>query len=248
MRGSDPASSLSPDSVLQALEQGEIDEEFGLLRWSSNYAFLVGIQHKTVKLTAVYKPQRGERPLWDFPDGTLCYREMASFLTSEQLGWQIVPPTALRDGPHGKGSFQLFIEHNPDQNYFSFDETLKPQLMRIAAFDVLVNNADRKGGHCLLDCDGHIWGIDHGITFHSAHKLRTVIWDFAGQPVPDVLLEDIERLCSESENESSLYRQRMLNLISATEFNAFQNRIRRILRTRRYPTPGPGPNYPWPPV
>ena len=177
--------------MLEVLENGEIDGEYGMLRWSSNYAFLISLTRDDVTLTAVYKPQRGERPLWDFPDGTLCYRETAAFLTSRELGWEIVPPTVLREGPRGLGSVQFYIDHDPQINYFTFDESFAPQLMRMAAFDYLINNADRKGGHCLLDAQGHIWGIDHGITFNSVHKLRTVIWDYAGQAVPDELLSAI---------------------------------------------------------
>jgi uncharacterized repeat protein (TIGR03843 family) len=241
-------SGLPPARILRALECGEIVEEYGLLRWSSNYAFLISLCHDDVTVTAVYKPQKGERPLWDFPDGTLCFRERASYLTSEQLGWQIVPPTALREGKRGIGSMQFYIDHDPQINYFSFDEMMHPQLRRIAAFDYLVNNADRKGGHCLLDANEHIWGIDHGITFHSAHKLRTVIWDFAGQPIADELLDDINRLRGLLDDPDSAYRQQLRGLLSTAEINAFSSRVKHLLRQKRYPTPGPGPNYPWPPV
>ncbi|MFN8527881.1 MAG: SCO1664 family protein [Anaerolineae bacterium] len=239
------------DEALEILQRGELDTEYGILRWSSNYAFLVALTYNGKKMNAVYKPQKGERPLWDFPDGTLCYREMASFLTSQELGWRIVPPTALRDGARGLGSVQMFIEHDPQVNFFSYNENpgaLLPQLMRIAAFDALVNNADRKGGHCLLDANHAVWGIDHGITFHSAHKLRTVIWDYAGQPLSDAMLADIDRLCCSLEDLTTRYRQELQNLLSGAEIKAFQNRIRNLLKLKKYPLPGPGPNYPWPPV
>jgi hypothetical protein len=234
--------------VLETLEQGDIIEEYGLLRWSSNYAFLLSVCHDDLTVTAVYKPQRGERPLWDFPDGTLCYRERASYLASAFLSWDIVPPTALREGKRGLGSMQFYIDHDPSINYFSFDEAMHDQLRRIAAFDYLVNNADRKGGHCLLDSKGHIWGIDHGITFHSAHKLRTVIWDFAGQPIGDGLLADVERLRAALEMPDSQFRESLCGLLTTGEINAFLNRARHLLKLKRYPTPGAGPNYPWPPV
>jgi hypothetical protein len=240
--------SLTMERVLDVLDKGRVETEHGVMRWSSNYTFLVSVAHEAITLMAVYKPQRGERPLWDFPDGTLCYRERASFLTSEALGWQLVPPTVLREGPRGLGSIQFYVDHDPEVNYFSFDETMLPQLMRLSAFDYLVNNADRKGGHCLLDEAGRLWGIDHGITFNSAPKLRTVIWDFAGQPVPDEMLADIERLCGDIDNAEGVYRQSLSRLLSEREIMAFQNRVRHILRTRRYPHPGNGPNYPWPPV
>lgn len=244
----DGSSGLPPARVLEILENGTIIEEYGLLRWSSNYAFLIGVCQDDITLTAVYKPQKGERPLWDFPDGTLCYRERAAFLTSEFLGWRIVPPTVLREGKRGLGTIQYYIDHDPQINYFSFDETMHPQLRLMAAFDYLVNNADRKGGHCLLDSQGHIWGIDHGISFHSAHKLRTVIWDFAGQPLPENVLTDVEKLRTELETPDSPFRQALCGLLATGEINAFVSRVRHMLRQKRYPTPGPGPNYPWPPV
>ncbi len=239
---------LSLDRVQEVLEQGELDTEHGILRWSSNYAFLVTIRLDNDEVNAVYKPQRGERPLWDFPDGTLCYRETAAFLTSRQLCWDLVPPTVLREGPRGLGSFQYFIEHDPQVNYFSFDETMFPQLKRMALFDYLINNADRKGGHCLVDYQGHLWGIDHGIAFNAVHKLRTVIWDFAGQPISEALLNDVSRLCGIFDDSSVPFTQQMQKLLSASEIRALQNRMRHVLKQRRYPLPGPGPNYPWPPV
>jgi len=239
---------LSFERVLDILQTGVVDEEHGMLRWSSNYTFLVSIKQDDISLMTVYKPRSGERPLWDFPDGTLCQREVAAFLTAQELGWQIVPPTVLREGPRGVGSFQFFIDHDPEKNYFSFEPSIMPQLMRLSAFDCLVNNADRKGGHCLLDAQGHLWGIDHGITFHAMHKLRTVIWDFAGQPLPDVMLADIERLCGKSSDSETDFRKSLKNLLSPQEIEAFQARLRRLLKSRHFPKPGSGPNYPWPPV
>lgn len=234
--------------VLEVLKQGTLQTEHGMMRWSSNYTFLVSVVHDDVQLMAVYKPQKGERPLWDFPDGTLCYREVAAFLTSQELGWELVPPTVLREGSHGVGSMQFYIDHDPEVNYFTFDTEVIPQLMRLATFDCVVNNADRKGGHCLLDSQGHLWGIDHGITFHTSNKLRTVIWDFAGQPIPSALLPDLERLCASLDNVETPYRKELCQLLSEAEIWALHNRVRHLLRSKRYPQPGPGPNYPWPPV
>jgi hypothetical protein len=236
------------DRILSILNGGEVTPEYSILRWSSNYAFLVNVVRDGETAVAVYKPQRGERPLWDFPDGTLCYREQASFLTSQELGWQIVPPTVLREGPRGLGSMQFFIEHDPQVNYFTLDESFHPQLRRIAAFDYMINNADRKGGHCLIDGAGHVWGIDHGITFNVVHKLRTVIWDFAGQPIEDELMAAIARLCDSLDQPNSPYTCAMVDLLSEQEIAAFRRRLARMMKTRRYPVPGPGPNYPWPPV
>jgi uncharacterized repeat protein (TIGR03843 family) len=240
--------SIPVEKLLEALRCGEIDSEYGLMRWSSNYTFLISVKQDDVTTPAVYKPQKGERPLWDFPDGTLCNREVATFLAAQALGWDLVPPTVLRDGPRGLGSVQFYIDHDPEQNYFTFDESMRPQLMRLAAFDYLINNADRKGGHCLLDPDGHIWAIDHGITFHSAPKLRTVIWDYAGQPVPDDLLRDVDKLCSALEDDDGPLRRSLVPLLSNHEIMTFKARTRHILKTKRYPLPGSGPNYPWPPV
>lgn len=239
---------ITMDRVLEILARGRFDEEHGAIRWSSNYTFLTSLTHQDTTVMAVYKPQRGERPLWDFPDGTLCYRERASFLTSQELDWQLVPPTVLRKGPRGLGSVQFFVEHDPDHHYFSFDEGMLPQLSRLALFDYLVNNADRKGGHCLVDATGHLWGIDHGITFHSAHKLRTVIWNFAGHPIPENYLEEVSVLCEKLEAPDSAFRCELNQLLSEGEIRSFGSRIRRILKTKEYPSPGPGPNYPWPPV
>jgi len=235
--------------VLEVLEKGTIDAEHGIMRWSSNYTFLVSVTHEGTTLMGIYKPHRGERPLWDFPDGMLCKREVAAFLTSQELNWQIIPPTVLREGPRGIGSIQFYVDHDPEVNYFSFDPSLIPQIMPMAAFDYIVNNADRKGGHCLLDKQGHVWGIDHGITFHSSPKLRTVIWDFAGQPIPEHLLKDMERLAKCAADTQSSFRQELAKLITEREIHAFQQRLNHLLRSRKFPQPGAsGPNYPWPPV
>jgi hypothetical protein len=243
-----PPTSIELERVLEILQNGAVETEHGAVRWSSNYTFLLSVKCDDLELLTIYKPQRGERPLWDFPDGTLCYRERASFLTSQQLAWQLVPPTVLRDGPHGIGSMQFYIEHDPDYNYFSFDPSLRPQLTRLALFDCLINNADRKGGHCLVDSSNHLWGIDQGLTFNAVHKLRTVIWDFAGHAIPPVLLHDVEKLCAALDDTDSDYRKQMTELLDANEIEAFERRVDRILKSGRYPKPGPGPNYPWPPV
>lgn len=245
-----PASTpITAARALEVLEQGQVQTEHGLMRYSSNYTFLVTVKFADVEIMAIYKPQKGERPLWDFPDGTLCYRECAAFLTSHELGWDLVPPTVLREGPRGLGSVQFFIDHDPQLNYFTFDANLIPQLMVMALFDYVVNNADRKGGHCLLDAQGHLWGIDHGITFHALPKLRTVIWDFAGQPVPDRLLADLDTLCGKLDDPQNRFHRSLSRLLSDAEVAAFQARIRKVLRARVFPQPGhSGPNYPWPPV
>jgi hypothetical protein len=239
---------ISFERVLEILEKGEVETEHGSIRWSSNYTFLLTVKQDDTGVMCVYKPRMGERPLWDFPDGTLYLRERASFLTSQRLGWQVVPPTVIREGPRGPGSMQFYVDHDPEYNYFSFDSSLKSQLARLSLFDCMVNNADRKGGHCLVDSTNHLWGIDQGLTFNVAHKLRTVIWDFAGQNIPALLLKDIQRLCDDLNDTDGTYFCNLQNLLAPQELVAFQRRVERIIKSGRYPKPGPGPNYPWPPV
>lgn len=256
----DPAASTPPDSnserivvsverILDVLTNGRImGNAQGKMRWSSNYTFLIGVCDDDLELRAIYKPRQGERPLWDFPDGTLCQRERAAFLISEALGWQIVPPTVLRDGPRGVGSLQLYIDHDPEITYFNLGESFNPQLQRVAAFDVVTNNADRKGGHCLLGVGNKVWGIDHGICFHTTPKLRTVIWEYANHDLPADIIGELEAFDSQlGEVDSDLYRQ-LLELISSQEIKAMRGRLRRLLKAGKFPEPGYGPSYPWPPV
>lgn len=243
---------ISMERVITALNEGEIETEIGMLRWSSNRAFLLTVQHEEVTVEGVYKPQSGERPLWDFREGTLCLREYASFLTSQALGWQLVPPTALRTLNYGLGTLQFFIAHDPNIHYFTWDEELKaeldPQLRRLCLFDLIVNNADRKGGHCLLDAENHLWGIDHGITFHAQNKLRTVIWDFVEQPLSNDEREPLEQLLQQLCDLESAYRQALDKLLHISEIEAFVVRIQRLLKSNQFPLPRGDINYPWPPV
>jgi hypothetical protein len=243
-----PPPALPTAQILDILSCGEMQVEHGLMRYSSNYTFLITIVQGEHELMAIYKPQRGERPLWDFAEGTLCHREVASFLTSEALGWGLIPPTVLREGIRGLGSVQLCIDHDPDDNYFNFSDQVKQQLPRFALFDFVVNNADRKGGHCLLDVNQRVWAIDHGITFHTAHKLRTVIWDYANQPIEDQHYADLEALAAKLSDADTPYRKALLEHITEAEVRACEARLRRLLKTRKYPIPGSGPNHPWPPV
>jgi hypothetical protein len=239
---------LTPAEALKVLDQGEMETVHGLMRYSSNYTYLVTMRLDELCANAIYKPQRGERPLWDFPDATLCYRERASFITAELLGWQFIPPTVLREGKRGLGSIQLYIEHDPDRHYFTFEGHHAPQLARIQLFDALVNNADRKGGHMLLDEQDKVWCIDQGLTFNEDHKLRTVVWDFAGQPIPEPLVADVERLEVAVKDTQSAYRLQLDALLTPRETQAFTSRIEQLLRKPYYPMPGAGPNYPWPAV
>lgn len=234
--------SASAERVRQLLESGEM-EVLGLLPYASNATLLVELAQDELSGLAVYKPRRGERPLWDFPSGTLCLREFAAAAVDAALGWGLVPPTVLRDGPAGFGAVQLFVEEEEMCDPHELLASRPDDLRRVALFDVLVNNADRKAGHLLLDAAGHLWSIDHGICFHDEPKLRTIIWAFEGDPLPDALERDVERLLS---NESLFAVLR--DLLASEEVDAFCRRIDRVLRTRRYPSPGPGRHHvPWPP-
>lgn len=248
-RGRAPDPQLSAVQAECALASGAITNVQGVMRWGSNYAALVTITDQNRMLTAVYKPQRGERSLWDFPDGTLCYREVLAYHLSQTLGWEFVPTTVLRDGPHGIGSLQLFVEHDPAVNYFSLDDQYIAQLQRFALFDAIINNADRKGGHLLLDRNGKLWGIDHGLAFHSAPKLRTVIWEFERQPIPDTLLAATSALLTTLTCHSAPWVDQMARWLTTSEVNALVRRIEKLLSARVFPSPsGQGPSYPWPPV
>lgn len=227
--------------TLSLLAQGEMEIK-GRMPWSSNGTFLVGLCRGEATADAVYKPLRGERPLWDFPPG-LYRREVAAFRLSEALGWGIVPATVLRhEGPLGQGSLQLFVEADFSQHYFTLLESEEhhDQLRRMAVFDLLANNADRKSGHCLLGPSGHIWGIDHGVCFHSQPKLRTVIWDFAGDPLDQTLRADVSRVAADPPP--------LDDLLSPAEVTAFARRTSAVARLACLPDPGPERLYPWPMV
>ena len=185
------------DALEAALQHGALELK-GQFMLGSNYTFLVKVQFEGKELQAVYKPSKGEQPLWDFPDHTLAYREVAAYLVSRALGWDFVPFTALReDGPFGPGSIQQFIEYDPSYHYFNFSDEDKARLRPVMLFDLLCNNADRKGSHVIFEEGTHkMWLIDHGLCFHEEDKLRTVIWDYAGQPIPDDLLKALAHLSS----------------------------------------------------
>ena len=222
--------------TLQLLYQGEITS-LELSPWGSNYTFLVNVRLDSTECRAVYKPKRGEIPLWDFPSGTLYKRECAAYLLSRILGWYFVPFTVIREGPYGVGSLQLFVEHEPRINYFTLRESNPDDLRRMACFDLIANNADRKASHCIQGPDEKIWGIDHGLTFNSVIKVRTVIWDFGGEPIPDTLLDAasslMEKLKSPRESVKELAR-----LLEKAEITALAQRIQWLLEVREYPSMG----------
>lgn len=245
-------SDMATGDVLHLMQNGTVEIE-GLLPWSSNYTFLVRVCDGAQELGAVYKPQRGERPLWDFPQGSLCLRELAAFIVSEALDWHIVPPTVLREAQHGPSTIQLYIDHDPARHYFTIegDETVRSQLQRIALLDIIINNADRKAGHVLIQEDGEVprlWGIDHGICFHEDPKLRTVIWEFGGTPIPDDMRADLEGFRSRLEDGADDLATRLGQLLSAAETEALHRRLSRAINRPNFPQPGAGRHYPWPPV
>ena len=229
------------------LGDGEITLQ-GLFRWGSNYTFLVNTRLGDQEVRAVYKPIRGEQPLWDFPSDTLAKREVAAYEVSEALGWGFVPLTVLRsEGPHGPGSIQLYVEGDPEDHYFSFSETEKKGLGRVVAFDVLLNNADRKGGHVIKDERGKVWLIDHGLSFHTDPKLRTVLWDLAGSALEKDIVADLKRFRKALERDKQLIEQ-LSGLLSPREIRALQYRTTRLIQNPCYPNPGAGRSYPWPPI
>lgn len=220
----------------------------GILSGASNYTFLARLgPHPPAGLHAVYKPARGESPLWDFEAGTLYRREVAAYELSKVLGWPGIPPTVVRsEAPHGVGALQLFIQ--ADGRHFLGEQTRhRHAWIRVALFDVITNNADRKSGHCLFDAGGRVWVIDHGLTFHTDHKLRTVIWDFAGEPLPADLCDDIDRALVEVERGA--LARRLEELISPAETRLLKRRLRGVLDPRwRFPEPTSAWSVPWPPI
>jgi uncharacterized repeat protein (TIGR03843 family) len=234
--------------VLTALEKGELTL-VGEFLWGSNYTFSVQVEYDGLSLQGVYKPTRGERPLWDFPKASLARREVAAYLVSEALGWRLVPPTVYRQqAPIGSGSLQLFIEHDPEYHYFNFNETDRQRLRPVALFDLLINNADRKGSHVLFDPENHLWLIDHGLCFHREDKLRTVIWDFAGQPIPEDLCAALTSLSERLKPGSDLFTT-LRPYINSDEIAALVGRARRLVKNSAFPDPLTNRRpYPWPPV
>jgi hypothetical protein len=238
-----------PEDPFALLEHGTI-EGIELIPWGSNYTFaaLVTGENDT-RCYAVYKPRRGEVPLRDFPNGTLYKRERAAYVLSRHLGWDMIPPTVIRkEGPHGIGSLQLYVEPftGPSGQFDRLRESHRCDLERMALFDLLANNADRKGGHCLLDVRGNVWGIDHGLTLHHVPKLRTVIWDYCGEPFPAELVSDLAGLRASRARLRALERE-LRELISPQEWDALLQRWDRLLANPCYPNLDPYRNVPWPP-
>ncbi|HEY1162808.1 MAG TPA: SCO1664 family protein [Candidatus Dormibacteraeota bacterium] len=223
-------------------------ELVGILQGASNYTFLAQLgPHAPAGLRVVYKPARGESPLWDFEAGTLYQREVAAYQLSKVLGWPRIPPTVVREqGPHGVGALQLYVD--ADRRHFLSEQTVQRETwLRIALFDVITNNADRKSGHCLFDADDRVWVIDHGLTFHADPKLRTVIWDFAGEPLPSDLCGDLERALMAVDKGN--LAEELDRLLRPGEVRVLKRRLRGVLDpTWRFPEPTSAWSVPWPPV
>ncbi len=235
-----------PETLRTALENGEIELQ-GQFMLGSNYTFLVKVRHAAREYPAVYKPGRGEQPLWDFPAASLAGREVAAYLVSEALGFGFVPLSVLRDGPFGPGSLQQYIEHNPNYHYFTFKPDDRMRLRPVVLFDLLINNADRKGSHILVQKRSRkLYLIDHGLCFHTQDKLRTVLWDFAGEELPSELLSTLESFRSALPLRLSADLQPYL---IPDEIAAIGSRAEALLTARTFPLPPEDRRaFPFPPL
>ena len=229
--------------VRRTLENGDLVVT-GRLIDASNATLLAECNYQELKVKCIYKPVAGERPLWDFPDGTLANREYAAFLVSELLGFNIVPLTILRDGPFGVGMVQEWIDIDQGLDLANFFGTDDAQLRKMALFDAVINNTDRKIGHLLPDITGSLFGCDHGVTFHEENKLRTVLWQWAGNSLLDEEIDSLSSLVEEIKGNS---KDQFLELITVKEYKALIQRIQDLLRTKKFPLPNPEwPAIPWP--
>lgn len=272
-----PPRGLTDAGRLNLLGKGELTV-LGQVRGASNAVLYCSVAYEGEEATCVYKPVAGEQPLWDFPDGTLAQREVAAYEVSEATGWGLVPPTVLRDGPYGQGMCQLWIEAAPqeedDPGLLALVEDEEPgegwkavalaevgegktallvhaddpRLRRLAVLDAVINNGDRKGGHLLPAPDGRLYGIDHGVTFNAEDKLRTLLWGWAGEPLPAEAVEVLDRLAGELEPGAALVT-RLGELITSAEIEALRARVAGLRSTGLHRKPSGGwPAIPWPPV
>ncbi|MFF6842579.1 SCO1664 family protein [Streptomyces tanashiensis] len=270
-----PRSMSSPESPrdTELLARGELTVR-GRVREASNAVLYCSVAHEGREAACVYKPVAGEQPLWDFPDGTLAQREVAAYEISEATGWGLVPPTVLRDGPYGEGMVQLWIEADPGARLLALTEDEEagegwkavgpaqidedrtallvhadtPELRRLAVLDAVINNGDRKGGHLLPAPGGHLYGIDHGVTFHVEDKLRTLLWGWAGEELPAeaaAVLDSLDRSLA----PGAPLATRLAELLTGAEVTAVRARVEALRATGRHPEPsGQWPSIPWPPV
>lgn len=232
------------DVALEALQRGRITVE-GRLVDASNATLYCGLSYDGLDAACVYKPIRGERPLWDFPDGTLAEREVAAYEVSAAMGWEIVPPTVLRGGPFGEGMVQLWVDGDADVDLGELAASDHPVLRRMAVFDAVINNADRKGGHLIPMPDGHVYGVDHGVCFSTDDKLRTLLWQWAGDPLTDDAVDVLSRLRAAMAGRLG---ERLHELLTRREVARTVGRIEELLTCGRHPEPsGDWPAVPWPP-
>jgi len=241
-----PTLELPVAEALELLEHGELGIE-GRLIDASNATLYCSVELDGLRAACVYKPVAGERPLWDFPDGTLAEREVAAYQTSAAIGWLIVPPTVLRDGPMGPGMVQLWIDIDEQADIVALVRgSDSAALRRVSVFDAGINNADRKGGHLLPVPSGHIYGIDHGISFHSDPKLRTLLWQWAGDPLTDEAIDALSRLRAELEGPLA---ERLAELLTSREVRRTVRRVDHLLAAGCHPLPAHDrPAIPWPPM
>jgi uncharacterized repeat protein (TIGR03843 family) len=239
---------IQPDTLHAILENGEIELK-GQFTRGFNYTFLVNVRFEGSEILAVYKPGRGEQPLWDFPENTLAGREVCAYLVSQSLGFGMVPYTVLRDGPLGPGSLQQYIDHNPTHHYFNFKPAEIERLRPVVLFDLLVNNADRKGSHILVEKRTRkLYLIDHGLCFHAEEKLRTVVWDFAGEPIPPDLLSALSNFQTARSNSGDLSAD-LGPYLNPEELAALQARAEALLAAGQFPLPPEDRRaFPYPPI
>ena len=268
-----PRSVTTDEPLADLLTHGELTVR-GRIREASNAALYCTISHDGREASCIYKPVAGERPLWDFPDGNLARREVAAYEVSEATGWGLVPPTVLREGPYGEGMVQLWIEVSPEAELLALVDGEEPEagwkaigfaevgdgqtallvhadderLRRLAVLDAVINNADRKGGHLLPTADGRLYAIDHGVTFNTENKLRTLLWGWAGEPLePEAV--DVLKALQESLGAEGALATRLSGLITPAELDATRARVAVLLETGKHPEPsGEWPAIPWPPV
>jgi uncharacterized repeat protein (TIGR03843 family) len=236
-------------AILRLLEHGDLSVE-GRLIDASNATLFCTVTLDGVTAECIHKPIAGERPLWDFPEGTLANREVAAYAVSEATGWDIVPPTVMRDGPFGPGMCQLWIDVDESVDLVALARSDHPQLRRIAVFDAVVNNADRKGGHLLPTVTGHVYGVDHGVCFSVDEKLRTILWQWRDRPLPDEAVEVLRELqagLTGRDGHPSVCIT-LRQLLAPEEVDRTLRRVRRLLRRNRFPLPSEDwPPIPWPP-
>lgn len=243
-------SDIKARQIIQTLQNGNLTLVGQALR-GSNSTFLTQVTDGNFSIQAIYKPSRGERPLWDFPDFSLAQREVAAYIVSHLLGWNLVPATVFRvqSAIYGKGSLQLFIEHDPTLHYLN--APIKDQIlfMKIVIFDLLINNADRKSGHVIFDSNHKPWLIDHGLCFNHEFKHRTVIWDFAGLSIPVNLKMEIKNFVIKLQSGKMRLVRKLNMLLSELEVNSLINRGLYLIDQAEFPLPEPNRrSYPWPPI